>query len=70
MLFLSFVSVLLVSAAEGKKYLQGQHGSLHPNDTDGNCNRHKLEIFFDKDCVSTQEEAEVSSTTHCICIFS
>lgn len=63
MLFSSLASVLLISAAESKQYLHGQHGSLHPNETDGNCNRHKLEIFFDTDCVSTQEEAEVSWTT-------
>ena len=31
----------------GKQYLKGQRGSLHPNETNTTCNRHRLEIFFD-----------------------
>ena len=41
---------------------KSKHGSLHPTqETDCSKNYHKLEIFFDKDCVLSQQEAEVES---------
>ena len=43
-----------------EKTFGASHGSLRQeNPTDGNKNYHKLEIFFDTDCVSSQEQAEV-----------
>ena len=59
-----------VSTVESSNFLFGKHGSLHPkNQTNSDYNKHKLELFFDPDCVSTKEEAEVHIVKICFFFF-
>ena len=59
LLSLFVFGLLWIQGDASKKSLKGKHGSLHPTD-ETNCtkNTSKLEIFFDSDCVSSDDEAE------------